>query len=45
MKYRQRDNNVIWRLRTWGSKVEVLFPTDLRNTIIQDIQAANKIYQ
>ena len=45
MKYRQGDNNVIWRLRTWGSKVEVLFPTDLRNTIIQDIQAANKIYQ
>ena len=45
MNYRQGDNNVIWRLRTWGAKVEVLYPISLRQTMINDIRAANKIYQ
>ena len=45
MDYRKDDKNVIWRLRTWGAKVEVLYPSSLRQTTIDDIQAAYKIYQ
>lgn len=45
MKYRKQDKDVIWRLRTWGSKVEVLYPSDLRKNIIDDLKAANKVYE
>ncbi len=45
MEYRQGDKNVIWRLRTWGAKVEILYPASLRKTMIEDILAAHKIYQ
>lgn len=43
-KYRLDDNNVIMRLRAWGAKVEVLFPTDLRSRIAKDIQEATLVY-
>lgn len=43
-KYRVNDNNVIMRLRAWGANVEILLPTELRDRMAQDIQAAYKLY-
>lgn len=35
--YRVKDNNVIMRLRAWGSYVEVIYPPDLRKRMAEDI--------
>ncbi|NEO41129.1 MAG: TIGR03985 family CRISPR-associated protein [Moorea sp. SIOASIH] len=45
LRYRQNDNNVIMRLRAWGSKVEVLFPRELRQSMKQDIEQTWQLYQ
>jgi CRISPR-associated protein (TIGR03985 family) len=42
--YRVNDNNVIMRLRAWGPKVEVLFPTDLRKRMTDDMRDTWKLY-
>lgn len=42
--YREKDNNVIMRLRAWGPKVEVLFPTDLRKRMTDDMRDTWKLY-
>ena len=44
VNYRQ-DYNTIMRLRSWGPKVEVFLPWDLRETMAKDIQQAWKFYQ
>lgn len=44
VSYRQ-DYNTIMRLRSWGPKVEVFLPWDLRLTMAKDIQQAWKFYQ
>lgn len=43
VNYRQ-DYNTIMRLRSWGAKVEVFLPWDLRETMANDIQQAWKFY-
>jgi CRISPR-associated protein (TIGR03985 family) len=35
--YRVKDNNVIMRLRAWGSCVEVIYPPNLRKRMADDI--------
>jgi CRISPR-associated protein (TIGR03985 family) len=44
VKYRVDDNNVIMRLRAWGSHVEVLFPSDLREKMRSDLEKLWKKY-
>lgn len=44
-RYRQQDNTVIMRLRAWGSKVEVIFPDELRQCMRQDIEQTWQLYQ
>ncbi|NES01747.1 MAG: TIGR03985 family CRISPR-associated protein [Okeania sp. SIO2F4] len=43
VNYRQ-DYNTIMRLRSWGAKVEVFLPWDLRETMAKDIQQSWKFY-
>lgn len=45
LDYRVGDNDVIMRLRAWGANVEVLYPPDLRDRMIEDITNTYKIYQ
>jgi CRISPR-associated protein (TIGR03985 family) len=45
LRYRQQDNTVIMRLRAWGSKVEVIFPDELRQRMRQDIEQTWQLYQ
>ena len=42
--YREGDYNVIMRLRAWGSNVEVLTPTTLRNEMSKEFQKLAAIY-
>ncbi|MEA5537326.1 TIGR03985 family CRISPR-associated protein [Crocosphaera sp. XPORK-15E] len=44
LTYRQNDNNVIMRLRSWSPNVEVLLPWDLRERIKKDILETYKLY-
>jgi CRISPR-associated protein (TIGR03985 family) len=43
-KYRENDNNIIMRLRAWGSNVEVLWPPQLRENIAEDLDLAHQNY-
>lgn len=45
LRYRHQDNNVIMRLRAWGPKVEVIFPSELRQRMRQDIEQTWQLYQ
>jgi len=45
LRYRHQDNNVIMRLRAWGSKVEVIFPKKLRQRMRQDIEQTWQLYK
>ncbi|MGB3508985.1 MAG: TIGR03985 family CRISPR-associated protein [Microcoleaceae cyanobacterium] len=45
VNYRKDDYNIIMRLRAWGSKVEVLSPWDLRQTMTENIRDTWKLYQ
>lgn len=38
--FRKGDNYTIMRLRSWGHKIEVLYPPDLREEILNDAQRA-----
>ncbi|MBC6434186.1 TIGR03985 family CRISPR-associated protein [Nostoc sp. HG1] len=42
--YKQRDNNVVMRLRAWQPKVEVLIPWDLRQSFAADIATQFQLY-
>lgn len=42
--YKQRDNNVVMRLRAWQPKVEVLTPWDLRQSFAADIATQFQLY-
>jgi CRISPR-associated protein (TIGR03985 family) len=44
VQYRETDNNLIMRLRAWGSKVEVLFPASLRQRLSDDARALSELY-
>ncbi|NJM68444.1 MAG: TIGR03985 family CRISPR-associated protein [Acaryochloris sp. RU_4_1] len=43
--YRPHDNNLIMRLRAWGSKVEVLLPLTLRERMRLDASATCLLYE
>jgi len=43
--YRLNDNNVIMRLRAWGDKVEVLYPSGLRQRMAEDSTKMAALYQ
>lgn len=43
--YRDKDNNIVMRLRAWGPKVEVILPWDLRHRMTTDIEATYKLYK
>ena len=45
LNYRVNDNDVIMRLRAWGANVEVLYPQDLRDRMIEDITDTYAVYQ
>lgn len=45
LTYRNSDNSVIMRLRSWSPNVEILLPLELRQRMKQDIQATWKIYE
>ena len=45
LSYRKNDNNVIMRLRAWGSMVEVLLPIDLRLQMEEDLKKTWQFYQ
>jgi CRISPR-associated protein (TIGR03985 family) len=45
LSYRVGDNDVIVRLRSWGSNVEVILPWDLRTLIKEDIEKNYRSYQ
>ncbi|MEH2295162.1 TIGR03985 family CRISPR-associated protein [Nostoc sp.] len=42
--HKQRDNNVVMRLRAWQPKVEVLIPWDLRLSFAADIATQFQLY-
>ncbi|MEH2283534.1 MAG: TIGR03985 family CRISPR-associated protein [Nostoc sp.] len=42
--HKQRDNNVVMRLRAWLPKVEVLTPWDLRQSFATDIATQFQLY-
>ncbi|MDJ0796790.1 MAG: TIGR03985 family CRISPR-associated protein [Calothrix sp. MO_167.B12] len=42
--YRHKDNGIIMRLRAWGAKCEVIFPSDLRAIRAEEIAAEFKLY-
>lgn len=45
LNYRVNDNDVIMRLRAWGANVEVLYPQNLRDRMIEDITNTYAVYQ
>lgn len=45
LRYRQNENNVIMRLRAWGPKVEVIFPSKLRQVMRQEIEQTWQLYE
>lgn len=44
LRYRKNENNVIMRLRAWGPKVEVIFPSELRQCMRQEIEQTWQLY-
>jgi CRISPR-associated protein (TIGR03985 family) len=45
VRYRDGDTNVGLRLRSWRPKVEVLLPWNLRQKMLEEIQAEWQLYQ
>lgn len=45
LTYRQNDNSVIMRLRSWSPNVEVLLPGNLRQRMKKDIMKTWQLYQ
>ena len=45
LKYRENDNSVLMRLRSWSPNVEVILPLDLRQRMKQDIGQTWQLYQ
>lgn len=45
LRYRHQENNVIMRLRAWGPKVEVIFPSELRQCMRQEIEQTWQLYR
>lgn len=42
--YRDMDNNIVMRLRSWGPNVEVLFPPQLRQRMQADLHQSKAMY-
>jgi CRISPR-associated protein (TIGR03985 family) len=45
LRYRVDDNDVLVRLRSWGSNVEVILPWDLRQQMKQELEKACNFYE
>ena len=43
-QYREIDNNIVMRLRSWGPNVEVLYPPQLRQRMQADLQQSQAMY-